>query len=134
MGRPIMPTEIHIFSQKHPRRSARRSSISNKTTITKRSRKIKKRIRKCITKYPTTNEDRTRPAAQLSSAEADSSRRTTERDDTTVATELIADLIDDLELPRQNHNTKKPDNKNDGDTIVIASTLVVQTVKRTAVH
>merc|ERR1711865_201493 len=127
-----MPTEIHIFSQNHPRRSARRSSISNKTTITKRSRKIKKRLRQCITKYPTTNEDRTLPAAQLSSAEADDSRRTTEHDDTTVATELIADLIDDLELPRQNKNnkTKKPDNKNDGDTIVIASTLVVQTVKR----
>merc|ERR1711865_1237320 len=108
----------------------RRSSIRNKTTITKRSRTIKKRIRKCITKYPTTNEDRTRPAAQLSSAESDDSRRTTERDDTTVATELI----DDLELPRRNNKTKKPDNKNDGDTIVIASTLVVQTVKRTAVH
>ena len=132
-----MPTEIHIFSQNHPRRSARRSSISNKTTITKRSRKIKKRIRKCITKYPTTNEDRTRPAAQLSSAESDDSRRTTERDDTTVATELIADLIEDLELPRRNNKTnktKKPDNKNDGDTIVIVSTLVVQTVKRTAHH
>merc|ERR1711865_757856 len=107
-------------------------SISNKTTITKRSRTIKKRLRKCISKYPTTNEDRTLPAAQTSSVEADDSRRTTERDDTTVATELIADLIDDLELPRQNKNnkTKKSDNKNDGDTIVIASTLVVQTVKR----
>ena len=135
-----MPTEIHIFSQNHPRRNHKndrissRISISKKTTIKKRSRKIKKRLRKCITKYPTTNEDRTLPAAQLSSAEADSSRRTPDRDDTTVATELIADLIDDLELPRRNNKTKKPDNKNDGDTIVIASTLVVQTVKRTAVH
>jgi hypothetical protein len=83
---------------------------------------------KCGKKYQTYCQQKT------AAAELESSRRTTERDDTTVATELIADLIDDLELPRQNNKTKKPDNKNDGDKIVIVSTLVAQTVKRTALH
>lgn len=132
----IMPTEIHIFSQKHPRRSARRSSIiSNKTTITKRSRKIKKGINKCMSQSKCGKKYQTYCQQKTAAAELESSRRTTEqRDDTTVATELIADLIDDLELPRQNNKTKKPDNKNDGDKIVIVSTLVAQTVKRTALH
>jgi molecular chaperone GrpE (heat shock protein) len=46
---------------------------------------------KCGKKYQTYCQQKT------AAAELESSRRTTERDDTTVATELIADLIDDLE-------------------------------------
>jgi len=138
----IMPTEIRIFSQKHPRRnhkndrisSRTRSSISNKTTITKRSRTLKKGIHKCMSQSKCGKKYQTYCQQKTAAAELESSRRTTERDDTTVATELIADLIDDLELPRQNNKTKKPDNKNDGDKIVIVSTLVAQTVKRTALH
>ena len=129
--RPIMPTEIHIFSQNHPRRSARRSSISNKTTITKRSRKIKKRINKCMSQSKCGKKYQTYCQHKTSSSESEYSRRTIERDDTTVATEMVRE--EDLELPMPN-TTKKPDNKNDGDTIVIVSTLVVQTVKRTAHH
>ena len=68
---------------------------------------------------------------KTASSDSDYSRRTTARDDTTVATELLRE--EDLELHTQT-KTKKPDNKNDGDKIVIVSTLVVQTVKRTAQH
>ena len=126
-----MPTELHIFSQHHPRRSARRSSISNKTTITKRSRKLKKRINKCMSQSMCGKKYNAYCQHKTASSDSDYSRRTTARDDTTVATELLRE--EDLELHTQT-KTKKPDNKNDGDKIVIVSTLVVQTVKRTAQH
>ena len=134
-----MPTEIHIFSQKHPRRnhkndrisSRTRSSISNKTTITKRSRKLKKRINTCMSQSKCGIKYQTYCQQKTASSELEHSIRTTERDDTIVATESIPE--EDLELHTQT-KTKKQDNKNDGDKIVIVSTLVVQTVKRTAQH
>ena len=131
-----MPTEIHIFSQNHPRRNHKndrissRISISKKTTIKKRSRKIKKRLRKGITQYHTTEDSTLLHAAKTVSG-SEYIRIVTECEDTTITHEVVRE--EDLERPRQKKTKKKPD-ENEGDTLVIVSTLVVQTVKRTAQH